>query len=78
MEFGKVGKHCEHPGCNQQDYMPFECVYCHKIHCGSHRRPDDHNCSVGGESDSIYVIVCPICDDRLRLEKGKSPDECWS
>ena len=78
MEFAKVGKHCELPGCNQQDYMPFECVYCKKIHCGKHRRPDYHECPVGGDQDSIYVIICPICDDRIRLQKGKDADTCWN
>jgi len=67
MEFANVGTHCNLKDCNQQDFMPFECVYCKKIHCGSHRRPDDHQCEIGGDEDLNYVIICPICETRIKM-----------
>jgi len=77
MEFAGVGTHCQLKGCNQQDFMPFECVYCKKIHCGEHRRPDDHSCEVGGDEDLNYVIICPICETRLKMQKDKDADQVW-
>ena len=61
--------------CHQQDFLPFECEFCSLITCTKHARPDDHQCAVGGDRDSIYVIICPICDLRLRLAAGQKEDE---
>jgi len=48
------------------------------ITCTKHARPDDHKCAVGGDRDSIYVILCPICDFRIRLPgKDKDADKIW-
>ena len=78
VEFAHVGNHCAIDDCNQQDFLPFECAYCKVIVCEEHRRPDDHDCKVGGERDSIYVILCPICGDRLRLPYKVNENTVWS
>jgi hypothetical protein len=49
--------------------LPFECDFCKKIYCLTHRRADDHNCNVGIDHDAIYVIICPICRDRIKMRK---------
>jgi hypothetical protein len=67
MEFAHVGAHCYFAGCNQQDFLPFQCEFCKDIHCLKHRRPDDHKCVNGGPIDDNYVIICPICELKLLL-----------
>jgi len=66
MEFAHVGKHCTLRECQQQDFMPFECVFCKEIFCATHRRSDDHRCKAGSlETNSRYCIICPLCDARV-------------
>lgn len=74
MEFAHVGSHCDFVGCNQQDFLPFQCDCCGDIHCADHRRPPDHKCRTGGPVDDNFVIMCPICQARLSM-KGTGNSE---
>lgn len=58
--------------------MPFECYACNKIFCTKHSRPDDHKCTVGGDSESVFVIICPICEMRIRIKASNNPDMAWN
>ena len=70
MEFAHVGKNCQMKGCNQQDFMPFQCTFCQDIHCADHRRAENHKCTKGGfdKADDNYVIVCPDCDMSINMK----------
>ena len=80
MEFAHVGAHCFFENCKQQDFLPFECEFCHDIHCASHRRPDDHKCREGGLKDDNFVIICPVCQARISMvgHLDSSPDTLWN
>ncbi|KRT82946.1 hypothetical protein AMK59_3831 [Oryctes borbonicus] len=43
MEFPKVGKQCNHPDCNQLDFLPLTCK-CHKIFCLEHFNEHAQTC----------------------------------
>ena len=77
MDDARVGKHCSIASCSQQDYFPFQCNYCEEVFCGKHRRPDDHQCKVGGDIDSVFVIICPLCDMRIRIKPHENADLLW-
>ena len=68
MEFGNIGYHCSFSLCKQQDFLPFECDGCKKIFCTDHARADDHKCSLPSDYDSIHVIICPICEQRIKMQ----------
>lgn len=53
MEFSDIGAHCELEGCNQKDFLPFECEYCHKKFCLEHRLVAKHNCEKLNEINNI-------------------------
>ena len=57
--------------------MPFECDGCKKIHCTEHARPDDHRCVLPSDYDSIYVIICPICELRIKIKAKEDPNQIW-
>ena len=69
-----IGSHCDLSECHQRDFMPFECQFCEDVFCGAHRRPDDHRCRVGGDRDQRYVIICPICDMRIKQKASEDAD----
>eukprot|EP00350_Pseudokeronopsis_sp_OXSARD2_P007852 CAMPEP_0170541992 /NCGR_PEP_ID=MMETSP0211-20121228/1563_1 /TAXON_ID=311385 /ORGANISM="Pseudokeronopsis sp., Strain OXSARD2" /LENGTH=134 /DNA_ID=CAMNT_0010844917 /DNA_START=40 /DNA_END=444 /DNA_ORIENTATION=+ len=64
--------------CHQQDFLPFQCDACNKIFCGNHRRQEDHNCTIALDYDSNYVIICPICSDRLKMKGTDNADTLWN
>lgn len=66
MEFLDLGKHCEHPGCNQHDFLPFKCDSCSKVFCLQHRSYRTHECPVAGSRDT-HAIECPICAGSIRV-----------
>lgn len=37
-----LGKHCFK--CNQLDFLPFHCEFCHHTYCSAHRSLEVHNC----------------------------------
>lgn len=44
MEFQNVGHHCQYPGCNIHDFLPFFCQACQKYYCLEHREYVKHEC----------------------------------
>ncbi|TNV87394.1 hypothetical protein FGO68_gene889 [Halteria grandinella] len=64
--------------CHQQDFLPFECDGCKVIFCTEHARAEDHKCRLPSDYDSIIVIICPICEMRIKLKKKDDPNEAWN
>jgi predicted nucleic acid binding AN1-type Zn finger protein len=71
----KVGTHCHFKGCHQKDFLPYTCKGCGQIHCGEHRRPDEHMCAAGAVPESRYVVLCDKCDMRIEITGEMSHDE---
>lgn len=40
-----LGQHCSFYGCNQLDFLPFECDGCSRIYCLDHRGRTAHGCA---------------------------------
>mmetsp|Transcript_71179 Transcript_71179/g.133127 ORF Transcript_71179/g.133127 Transcript_71179/m.133127 type:complete len:168 (-) Transcript_71179:317-820(-) len=86
-DFSDKGRHCSHPYCKQQDFLPFECDLCHQTLCKDHLRYEDHDCPHKSVKD-VRVEVCPICDITIKkvdgedlavtLEKHAGTPECLS
>lgn len=72
MEFQNLGERCTVPFCKQQDYLPFRCKFCDKVHCKTHA--GDHNCSNSDQGDR-KVILCPICESPLYYTAEQNPNE---
>ena len=73
----QVGKRCDFHECNQRDFMPFECQGCGEFFCSNHKRSDDHRCIMSSTADQLYVIICPICEMRLRMRANENADQIW-
>mmetsp|Transcript_3803 Transcript_3803/g.2524 ORF Transcript_3803/g.2524 Transcript_3803/m.2524 type:complete len:103 (+) Transcript_3803:98-406(+) len=58
--------------------MPFECNFCKEIFCGKHRRTQDHRCTVGEGRDNVIVILCPICDTRIKITGDMDENAAWN
>ncbi|GAB1601925.1 AN1-type zinc finger protein 1-like [Argonauta hians] len=69
-ELPQLGTHCQVPGCNLLDFLPFECPDCSKIFCQQHRSPDAHNCS------KCNVPNVPQADCALPLFRKCSVAQC--
>lgn len=67
-----VGTHCQHPECNQLDFLPFKCSGCKQIFCQEHRISAAHRCP-NAESD-VQVIICPVCALAVRLVPNEDPN----
>lgn len=57
MEFNEIGAHCELKNCNQKDFLPFECEFCHKKYCLEHRLPIKHNCQKYIDDNNIVLFI---------------------
>ena len=68
LEFPHLGKHCELPGCNVLDFLPFKCNKCYHFYCLEHRTLEGHKCS------SVSLVDCPLCSVKLDVT-GKDPNE---
>ncbi len=75
MEFVNVGSHCEAEGCNQQDFLPFQCQHCKKSLCLIHRTAIMHKCKK--RFSDATSIDCPICRQSVKFFKGENIDEAW-
>lgn len=73
MEFGDLGAHCQHAGCNQKDFLPFRCDCCHKVFCLTHRSYRTHECPKAGSKDT-HAIECPICAGSIRITGDEDPN----
>jgi len=43
-ELINVGKHCGLDECHQLDFLPIECLLCHKLFCKLHVKASEHGC----------------------------------
>lgn len=77
MEFADLGKHCEHPGCHQRDFLPFTCDCCNKVYCLNHRSYRTHECPVAGTRDT-HAIECPVCAGSIRVEGTEDPNAAFA
>lgn len=68
MEFSALGKHCQFEGCNQRDFLPFECS-CKKTLCLNHKSRADHGCP---DQPRDNVVATPPA---VRKE-NKKPFKC--
>ncbi|XP_064641155.1 AN1-type zinc finger protein 1-like [Lineus longissimus] len=64
-----IGEHCSVHSCQQLDFLPFECKWCHQIYCLSHRSPDDHQCKEYDKVDlptydGVRSLPCSLTDCR--------------
>ena len=66
MEFDNAGKHCEHPSCNQQDFLPFQCKHCRKSYCVVHKGMETHGCG-GTRASDMTSVDCPICGNSVKF-----------
>lgn len=73
MEFPELDVHCEHQGCNQVDFLPFQCDCCRKTYCLEHRTYKAHSCPKAGDKDS-QALVCPLCAKGVRLVPDEDPN----
>jgi predicted nucleic acid binding AN1-type Zn finger protein len=71
-----IGAHCNHPGCGQNDFLPFKCDCCNRVFCLDHRTYSAHNCP-RSEGKETQVIVCPICAKSIRLVGGRDVHEAF-
>eukprot|EP01038_Epipyxis_sp_PR26KG_P005700 gene5700-7868_t len=76
MEFEHVGVHCNAEFCHQKDFLPFQCDYCHKSLCLTHRSYQAHNCD-GAASKDITSMDCPICGKSVSFTKIQNPNLVW-
>lgn len=49
----ELGQHCSFSGCNQLDFLPFECNGCSRIYCLHHRGRTAHGCT---DEDTMKVM----------------------
>ena len=75
MEFAnhKAWQHCNEPGCNQLDFLPFECGDCGKTFCAQHRELDQHDCAKGLRKRLGRVVdTCPDCGQLVTQVSDKT------
>ncbi|XP_052196231.1 zinc finger AN1 domain-containing stress-associated protein 12 [Diospyros lotus] len=71
--FPDLGMHCQHPECNQLDFLPFDCDSCHKVFCLEHRSYRSHECP-NSDHKSRKVVVCEICSTAIETT-GRGGEE---
>lgn len=76
MEFDYIGKHCSLSTCNQKDFLPFKCDYCHRDFCLDHRSYACHGCD-GALSKDVTSTDCPMCGKSIRFTKAQDPNVVW-
>ncbi|XAR51815.1 hypothetical protein NMG60_11006553 [Bertholletia excelsa] len=69
-----LGKHCQHPECNQLDFLPFKCDSCQKVFCLDHRSYKSHDCPKS-DHNSRKVVVCDICSTAIETTGHDGDDE---
>ncbi|KAF5739642.1 Zinc finger family protein [Tripterygium wilfordii] len=72
--FPELGRHCEHPDCNQLDFLPFDCDGCHQLFCLEHRSYKSHGCAKS-DFNSRKVVVCEICSTAIETTGFAGEDE---
>ncbi|CAL5074594.1 unnamed protein product [Urochloa decumbens] len=73
--FPDLGAQCDDVGCNQLDFLPFECDGCGGFFCAAHRTYLDHGCAKAADQGRT-VVVCPDCGDAIeRAAPGQDERE---
>ncbi|MCL7050816.1 hypothetical protein MKW94_017638 [Papaver nudicaule] len=72
--FPDLGGHCEFSGCNQLDFLPFDCNLCSKIFCVEHKSCKSHECPKT-EQDNRRVVVCEKCSIALEVTNLGTEEE---
>ncbi|KAF8648039.1 hypothetical protein HU200_065076 [Digitaria exilis] len=72
--FPDLGAQCDEAGCNQLDFLPFECDGCGKVFCAAHRTYRDHGCAKAADQGRT-VVVCPDCGDSIERAPGHAASE---
>ncbi|MCJ1308249.1 hypothetical protein MMC25_001902 [Agyrium rufum] len=62
-DLDSIGAHCQHPYCNQLDFLPFRCESCKNTYCLDHRTENAHTCAKAGAWAAA----------RRKAEESKSP-----
>eukprot|EP00450_Noctiluca_scintillans_P005268 CAMPEP_0194487180 /NCGR_PEP_ID=MMETSP0253-20130528/7553_1 /TAXON_ID=2966 /ORGANISM="Noctiluca scintillans" /LENGTH=193 /DNA_ID=CAMNT_0039327365 /DNA_START=22 /DNA_END=603 /DNA_ORIENTATION=+ len=69
------GVHCSLPSCREFDFLPFTCDACGKDYCKDHIGYTCHGCQE--ESRSVQVVICPLCNQSLRVTSVEDPNTVW-
>ena len=72
MEFASLGAHCAHPGCNQQDFLPFKCEDCGASYCLDHRTAAAHECPAAGRKAEALAAAARERQLAARLAMGET------
>ena len=59
MELYQIGSHCAESGCNQLDFLPFNCSFCSRTFCKDHRLTSSHSHCTGLKDQR--GVECPLC-----------------
>lgn len=68
--------HCSVEHCHQLDFLPFKCDACGKTYCQDHFAHAHHDCPHADRS-SAQVVLCPICQQSIRMQQGEDPNVTW-
>ncbi|CAM9420087.1 unnamed protein product [Chrysoparadoxa australica] len=72
-----VGAHCSLSGCNQRDFLPFECDCCQQVFCLTHRTYKEHDCPKSAGKD-MQAISCPLCSKTIKLTGDQDANAVWA
>ncbi|KAL8130614.1 hypothetical protein V2J09_019769 [Rumex salicifolius] len=72
--FPDLGRHCQHPDCNQLDFLPFTCDGCKFVFCLEHRSFKSHECPKS-DHNSRKVIICELCSTSIETTGRDGEDE---
>jgi len=72
----KGAAHCSAPGCGQLDFLPFNCDACGRTFCKDHIAHAQHSCP-RAQKTSAQVVLCPICNQSIRILPGEDPNVTW-
>ncbi|RZC79795.1 hypothetical protein C5167_042371 [Papaver somniferum] len=72
--FPDLGGHCEFAGCNQLDFLPFNCNSCSKIFCLEHKSCRSHECPKI-EQNNRRVVVCEKCSITIEVTNLGTEEE---
>eukprot|EP00038_Savillea_parva_P018943 m.25915 g.25915 ORF g.25915 m.25915 type:complete len:293 (-) comp4277_c0_seq1:1309-2187(-) len=67
------GRHCDQPGCNALDFLPYMCDKCRQTLCQDHRHYDRHTCEPS-RGTGREVPRCPLCQTEVALRANQSLD----
>ena len=72
--FGNKGQFCN--VCKKLDFLPFECNYCNNWFCKECFNEHKVSKCFNSNNTDKKIPQCPICNEFILLENGKSLDYC--